>query len=375
MKNAQCLLCQAGAEVDLSMSNPQIGKVYGVSKDSARRHRRHVLEAVDPIFSEIPEAIITSRGKTVRLPDGSYEKVTYQPAKKALLDALSYDDLERAVEGYDYRPQVHTQVLQPVASVLNAADLQIGKAQQRGGGSEGTVQRALNSIHTFGNLCKQRGPQEIVLVDNGDGIEGIFNVPTQLVTNDLDLSAQIRTFRRLMIEAIKVLAPLSPKLTYVSVPSNHGAVRSGYKTQAGTTDADFGLEISYQLQDVCAENSALADVQFVRPRELYETAELTAGGTKLAFHHGHQTAGQNGHDKWWSGQDHGRMPGWDADILVVAHYHNLRVEQSGDGRWIIGVSSGEPSSDWYTNRTGQSSLRGMTTFDVQDGQWSNLAIV
>lgn len=373
MKNPQCLLCRSDTDVDLSLSNAEISRQTGVSKDSARRHRKHALAAVDPFFSDIPTEIITSRGTSRRLADGSWEKISYQPAKKALLDALSYDDLERAIEGFDFRPAAKTR--NPATSTVHAADLQVGKADQRGGGTPGTLARAMNSIHTFAELCKERKPEHIILSDNGDPIENIFNVPGQLMTNDLDLPAQIRAFRRLMIEAIKVLAPLAPQLTYLAVPSNHGAARSTYKVQAGTTDADFGLDILHQLEDVCAESPALSDVQFVRPEPMFETAVIETSGTKLAYHHGHQSKSQASHHSWWAGQDHGRMPGWDADMLVVAHYHNLRVEQSGDGRWIIGVSSSEPSSDYFTNATGQASIRGMTTFDVLDGQWSNLAIV
>lgn len=367
--------CPICANIDPNLPNTVNARNLGTSEASIRRHKAHLsLNTTDPFFTDIPKSIITSRGKTVRLIDGSYEKVTYSPAKEALLESLSYDDLELAIE--DYKPHIqNTTKPRPFASTLHAADLQIGKAQQRGGGTPETVERAMASFHKFAALCKEKQPAHIVLSDNGDSIEGIFNVPTQLVTNDLDLSAQIRTFRRLMIEGIKILAPLAPRLTYVSVPSNHGAVRSGYKTPAGTTDADFGLEISHQLQDVCAEHPVLKDVEFVRPEPLHETAVLDVANTRLAYHHGHQTSSQVGHAKWWAGQDHGRMPGWDADILVVAHYHNLRVEQSGDGRWIIGVSSGEPSSDWYTNKTGESSLRGMTSFDVLDGQWEDLKIL
>ena len=69
------------------------------------------------------------------------------------------------------------------------------------------------------------------------------------------------------------------------------------------------------------------------------------------------------------------MTGWDADILTTAHFHSMRVEQSGNGRWIIGVSSSDASSDWFTNRTGESALQGMTAYDVADGQWSNLRIL
>lgn len=369
---SQCLMCSTNADIDPNKPNTQIAREYGISETSVRRHKAHLTDVQDEFFN-IPNSIITSRGKSTRLADGSWEKVTYQPNKAALLESLSYDDIERAVQDFKYvTPERghgrHT-------STLHAADLQIGKASQRGGGTEDTIHRVMASFYRAADRFKHSQPEHIILSDNGDGIENIFNTPQQGFTNDLDVSAQIRTFRRLMIEGVKILAPLASRFTYLSVPSNHGAVRAGFKNQAGTTDADFGLDISYQLEDVFSEHAHLQNVEFVRPDELEETATITTSNTVLAYHHGHQSGGINAHGKWWAGQDHGRRPGWNADILVTAHFHTLSVSQSGDGRWIIGVSSSEPSSDWFTNKTGESSRRGMTTFDVQDGQWSNLAII
>jgi hypothetical protein len=366
--------CETCMLIDPQLSGRENALRIGISERSARRHKAHMRDQVDPFFSDVPTAIITSRGKTVRLEDGSYEKVTYQPARKALLDSLAYDDLERAIEGY--KPQKHKGKSGKHAATLHAADWQIGKAQQRGGGSQGVADRVMQSFHTFAALCKDRKPRQIVLSDNGDIIENIFNTPAQLSTNDLSPDAQIRTARRLMIEGIKILAPLAPEFYYVSIPSNHGSVRSAYKTAPYSPDADYGLEISYQLEDVCKEHksSVLRDVQFVRPESMYETAVIDVANTRLAYHHGHQASNKKQTD-WWADQDHGRMPGWDADILVTAHYHTMSVEQSGNGRWKIGVSSPEPGSDWFTNRTGEQSLKGLTTFDVLDGQWFNLAIV
>ena len=171
------------------------------------------------------------------------------------------------------------------------------------------------------------------------------------------------------------LAPLAPKVRVVSVPSNHGELRAGHQMQAGTIDDDFGLEINRMLEEQFADRQQFEHVTFVRPEPLYATAVVETSGTTLAFHHGHHTkGGQANHSKWWADQDHGRMPGWDADILVTAHWHNFRIEQSGDQRWIISCSAGETSSDWYTNTAGESSTRGLTGFDVKDGQWLNVRI-
>lgn len=254
-----------------------------------------------------------------------------------------------------------------------------GKAGESGGGTKDTIQRVLTSASRFAQRAAERKPQAIVVTDCGDITENMFNVPGhQLSTNDLDLADQIRVARRLQLEVLKMLSPLAPEVYYVSVPSNHGQVRTGPKAAVGGVENDFGVEISYQLEDICeiAESPALRNVQFVRPDKYAETAVLTVADTTLAFNHGHRASGgQAGQDKWWTEQDHGRQPGWNADILVVAHYHNMRLEQSGDGRWIIHLSASEPSSDYFARSKGTTSKRGVTCFSVQRGMWSDLEIL
>lgn len=373
---SMCTLCSMGAEIDPNKTNVQIGREYGVAETSVRRHKAHTSAEGVQLFADVPSEVITARGRTVRLPDGSYEKVSWKPNAMALHQTLSYDDLAKSLEGWIPQHLTLTSPVHSYTDVLNASDLQIGKANQRGGGTPETLARAKQSVERFASRLLRDTPEAAVLVDGGDPIENCFNVPSQLVTNDLDVPAQIRIFRRFMIEAIKTLAPLVPVLYYVAVPSNHGAHRTGYKSPGGTTDADFGLEVSHQIEDAIAENTFLKDrVVFVRPEPLYETAVVSVSGTKVAFTHGHNSASEKTHGLWWAKQDHGRMPGWDADILTVAHFHTMGLEQSGDGRWIVKVASSDPGSDWYSNRTGESALPGMTAFKVSNGQWSDLSLL
>ena len=384
MAKAECKTCawekETGKTVDSTRTHTSWAKRVGVSEASIRRHLAHsdvahqvsafVNESGDLLASQIdvPEEYITSRGMSIRDPDtNSWQKINWQPNKKALHDTLRYDDLKEALEGWTYDGvpgAVFSGAGLSVASILNAADLQIGKANQRWGGTPETLASARKSIATWVQHIIDNGIEFAVIVDNGDPIENCFNVPSQLVTNDLSVPDQIRTFRRLMLEAIKMVAPFVRKLVYVTHPSNHGAHRTGYKSPGGTVDADFGLEISHQLEDATNENPYLKHLSYVRPQPLDETAELEVLGTKLAFNHGHQSGGVFKHGNWWKGMDHGRMAGWDADIFVFGHFHTQALYQSGDGRWVLGTASSDPGSDWYTNRTGESSTRGMTTFDI-----------
>jgi hypothetical protein len=366
-----CFICAA---INPNLSNVENARAIGVNEATIRRHKAHMVKTdVDEHF-QIPNSIITSRGRTTRLPDGSYEKVTYQPNRLALLEAMSYDDLERAIEEYKPNPAPRHRS-NTHAEVLDAADLQIGKAMEAGGGTPETVACVMSGFHKFADWCAESQPAAIVLNEGGDVIENIWNTGAQKATNDLDVPAQIRTARRLLLEGIKMLAPLAPVLYYVSGPSNHGAHRDNFKSQAGSVDADFGLEISYQLEDICSESPYLQHVKFVRPEPLWETSELEVGNTKLAFTHGHLSNSIKSHGDWWARVDHGRMPGWDADILVTNHYHTMQVQQSGNGRWIISGASPDPGSGWFSRKTGETASRGMTAFTVSDGMWHNLRMV
>lgn len=397
MINPQCKLCQQGVG-DTTGSHAEVARQYEVSEGSVRRHRKHWkhwMEPVppwgtsptedlraassatmpgDPEFAGIPGHLVTARGASILDPEtGSWYKVSWKPNAVALHQALTYDDISPMFdEPVQYPPEF---AFSEHAEVLNLSDLQIGKAHQRGGGTPETIAKFRKGLAKFVRRCEDEKPRYIVLADGGDPIENIFNVPSQPYTNDMDVSEQIRTFRKLFAEAIRAVAPLAPHVYAVSVPSNHGAVRSGPKAQAGTTDADFGLDINFALEEIFAEREGYEHVRFVRPDLLEETAVLEVAGTVLAFNHGHHSGGPHKQSLWWARQDHGRRPGWDADIFVFAHYHTFNVGHSGDGRWIISVSSTDPGSDWFTNATGEAALSGMTAFAVHNGQWSNLAIL
>lgn len=397
MASATCKTCDwekaNGVLIDGSRSNQGWADAIGINEASIRRHKAHssifdqtrsfVDDGADQLLAsiDIPEEIVTSRGMSLRDPvTGSWQKVTWQPNKKAVLDSLRYDDLKEALDGFTVWPQwVSKGIPSSRTAVFAMSDLQAGKASQRLGGTPEMIARVQRSIARFVYELKNTAPallpEAIIVLDGGDSVENHWNTPEQIATNDLALPEQIRVARRLFLEAIKAVAAYAPKIYFVSVPSNHGQSRVGYKAAGGTVDADFGLEISYQLEDAVRENASLGHVEFIRPEPLMETAELEVSGTKLAFNHGHRSSSQKTHSRWWADQSHGRMPGWDADILVTAHYHNMGLTQSGNGRWIIQTSSSDAGSDWFTYKSGETAVQGVTTFDVRDGQWSNLRIL
>ena len=387
----ELLLNELQKNSDQRLTNAQLTQITGLSERTLRRRKAALRKApatpATPTSAtpEIPQGATPLRGKISEFTPGEGWKSTeFRYAQELDPKLLDYEsDLLPLIDNYSSTSQAQAQAQTPndYFEVFACADFQLGKAGESGGGTPETLDRVRDSLERFKTRVEHSQPSAIVVTDLGDIIENMFNVPGhQLSTNDLDLVDQIRTARQVMLRIVLELAPLAPKLYYVSIPSNHGQVRigGGNKSTVGQVDNDFGLDISFQIEDVImhSQNPDLQHIEFIRPEQYQETAVLSLCNTKVAFNHGHRTSGgQKGHDKWWANQDHGRMPGWDADIFFFAHYHTFCIEQSGDGRWMISVSASEPSSDYFALAQGKRSKRGVTCVRIGDGVWSDIEIL
>lgn len=112
------------------------------------------------------------------------------------------------------------------------------------------------------------------------------------------------------------------------------------------------------------------------------TLVLDVAGVVTAFAHGHKSGG-GGHpaqrvEKWWQGQVMGRQPVADASLLLTGHYHHLIVSE-GTGRTMVQVPAMDGGSEWFTDRTGQSSPAGLLTLGVGTAYgprgWGDLAVL
>lgn len=373
-----CYICES---INPERSHTQNARDLGVSEATIRRHRQasHLAQVdVPEISDEVLEEYAREHGIDPDSLDpyalsynGPNGWVKYR-VNKTVKDALAYEDIDFSMPD---RSNVLPSGTYSGGELLFSSDWQIGKSHERYGGTPETIECIKRGFVRYAEKLAALKPAEAAMIDGGDIIEGIFNVPSQPFTNDLDLTAQIRTARRLFAEGIKMFAPLVPKLYVGAVPSNHGEVRTGKQARAGSSEADFGLDIHESLKEIFADREEFAHVEFIRPEYLHNTLEFTIANTKIAVNHGH-TAGNGTQDtKWWAGQDHGRLPGWDADIMVLNHLHNLGLKQSGNERWIIRTSSADPGSAWHSDKTGEVAKRGQTTFSVRDGEWFNLGIL
>lgn len=362
-------------------TNIDLAEEFNTSEATVRRHRRALKrkgrdELTRDEFFDLPVGAITKRGKTVRLADGSYEKIEYRPGALEMEEAKrrSFEDLE-PVFNEPLLPKPARLLDKGETLIVCMADFQVGKTGQ-GGGTEDTVRLVRRAISDIAHDIDHVGRYErIILADVGDSTEGFWNVASQAQTNDLSLTDQIRTVQRLYAEALKTFAPLCSSLYYVAVPSNHCAVRTGpgKNSRANAPDDDFGIMISKNIEDVIEDRPGFEHVKFFRPEKWEEAVTVDAAdGTRIGFTHGHLAGSQSKVPGWFRDLAFGRRSGlYDARILVHGHWHNFAVSQAGDARWIISCPSADRGSDWWTNISGDSTKPAILTFEARDGNASS----
>lgn len=286
---------------------------------------------------------------------------------------VSHERVMDAIRDFTFIPE--PRAYSDESLVVEATDLQIGK-RDWGGASPETVGQALESFGKAAEFAKSERPREICVVDAGDIVENIWSTSAQLGTNDLDLPHQIVEAAYVMQRGIQMLAPLTPSLRYAAVSSNHGQHRLGFKAPAGDAHADFGIAVAKMLAHGFELNpDAFGHVTVQTPEPYMESLYFETSGTGIGVVHGHQVNSADKIGDWWRGQSHGRMPVSQADLLLVGHWHSLRIQQSGDARWIFVGPASDRGSSWFTNGTGERSESGMLMFTTANGRWANLDIV
>lgn len=355
-------------------TNQAIADEFGTSEAAVRRHRKALKRrsemgkgGVDEYFG-VPVEAISSRGKTVRLSDGSYEKITYKPGVVARgeVQARRFEDLAPI---FSETPGAAPEVASPSTLVVVVSDLQIGKTD-RGGGTADTVRRVRAAVAQIADHAAGRY-QKVILVDCGDSTEGFSNTVSQAQTNDLPLTYQIRTAQALLADTLRALAGAAPEITYVAVPSNHCQVRAGIGrgNRASFPGDDYGLLIADNIQQIVAGRSGYGHVQFKVPEERLESLTVRAAdGTVMGVTHGHAAGSKSRVADWFRGQAFGCVAGLqDAVVLLHGHWHSFSVQTVGDSRQIICAPTADPGSSWFQNASGDSSAPSLLTFELGAG--------
>lgn len=221
------------------------------------------------------------------------------------------------------------------SQVVVWSDWQLFKAA--GDGIDGTVRRIRDSWQATLDLAKEwrrNGYQvdDLVIVGNGDILEGCAIFPHQMMEITGDLRDQRNAARRLIVEGIRHLAPHYQSMRVTAVGGNHGENRIDGKRINRHDNSD--AEVFESAADVLAENpEAFGHVSFQIPRDEL-AATIDVQGWVLGHTHGH-IAGRGGASpeaklrQWFDRQAGAKAPAGDSHLLLTSHYHHHRVADWG----------------------------------------------
>lgn len=286
--------------------------------------------------------------------------------------ALKRDISELIREARRNRPKVRAVTPPPAdaAFVVALGDLQLGKMD--GDGVEGTVERFLAATEAAVKRYKRIAKGAPVhLIHLGDCIEGFQSQGgANAWRTSMTTTEQVDLYQSLLLDQVKAFARVAPELTVVGIPGNHDEAHRPLHTY---TDS-WALQAVSSVQRALDFAGGYDHVTTIVPERDELTVTLDVAGTVVGMAHGHQwRPGQA--CNWWAKQSHGRQPVGDADLLLSAHLHHLRIEHTGSDKTWIQVPALESGSQWWKHRTGEWGQPGVVTFVAGGGSWSALEVL
>lgn len=259
---------------------------------------------------------------------------------------------------------------------LANGDYQFGKKD--GDGTAGTLDRVIKSIDIAASEFRQSRKHSTAFAHlsfMGDCLEGFVSQGGKNAwRTELTLTEQLRLTRRVFLYAIDQFAPLTERLTVVSVPGNHDeAVRSPGMT---TYDDSFAIDALVAVTDAMALNPAVyGHVETFIPRHDELSVTLDVNGTVVTHYHGHQHR-RGKHWEWWQGSSFDRRyPDlYQADVALSAHGHTFQLDTKGDRTWIM-TPAQEQESTWWRHRTGDRGAPGALIFTTEGGRAGGFTVV
>lgn len=388
-----------GEGVDLGLAGERggsnVGADVGASGASAEaladRARRALKEAHDAAtelaaskLGVSPEAV-TPYSASLRIPemDGSWLKINIDQTKAALDEGerVAFDSLRADMDKYadDYKRTREGAANAGGAYadgtlVVALADFQTGKTDVHGGTVN--LYKRVRSVYAQmeAELPRYR---TIIAADLGDIIENFMNVGSQRQSNDLNLTDQLEAAISLIWEGLRVLHSKCDNLIYVAVPSNHCEVRTGVgnKNRASSVlSDDYGIHVQRQIRRMAEMRpDVYGNMSFVCPSDYDAACTVKPSAddkSVLFFEHGHVGGGasQAKMRQHVKNMQAGRIAyAHMANVFVHGHYHTPEMYLVGDKTWVVGVSSIDAGSSWFTNMSGESAPSAVTSFVAKDG--------
>lgn len=356
--------------------------------DRARRALKEAHDAATELAASklgvSPEAVTPYRA-SLRIPemDGSWLKINIDPSQAALEqgERVAFDSLRADMDKYadDYK-RTHEGAANAGGAyadgtlVVALADFQTGKTDVHGGTVN--LYKRVRSVYAQmeAELPRYR---TIIAADLGDIIENFMNVGSQRQSNDLNLTDQLEAAISLIWEGLRVLHSKCDNLIYVAVPSNHCEVRTGVgnKNRASSVlSDDYGIHVQRQIRRMAEMRpDVYGNMSFVCPSDYDAACTVKPSAddkSVLFFEHGHVGGGasQAKMRQHVKNMQAGRIAyAHMANIFVHGHYHTPEMYLVGDKTWVVGVSSIDSGSSWFTNMSGESAPSAVTSFVAKDG--------
>lgn len=389
-----------GKGVDLGLAGERGGSNAGaavgesgvsaeVLADRARRALKEAHDAATELAASklgvSPDAVTPYRA-SLRIPemDGSWLKINIDPYQAALEhgERVAFETLRADMDKYaaDYVKRHNANGAVGVGDradgtlVVALADFQTGKTDVHGG----TVNLYKRVRSVYAQMeAELPHYRTIIAADLGDIIENFMNVGSQRQSNDLNLTDQLEAAISLIWEGLRVLHSKCDNLIYVAVPSNHCEVRTGVgnKNRASSVlSDDYGIHVQRQIRRMAEMRpDVYGNMSFVCPSDYDAACTVKPSAddkSVLFFEHGHVGGGasQAKMRQHVKNMQAGRIAyAHMANIFVHGHYHTPEMYLVGDKTWVVGVSSIDSGSSWFTNATGESAPSAVTSFVAKDG--------
>lgn len=364
------------------------GADVDVLADRARRALKEAHDAATELAASklgvSPEAVTPYRA-SLRIPemDGSWLKINIDPSGAALEqgERVAFETLRADMDKYadDYK-RTHEGAAGVGGAyadgtlVVALADFQTGKTDVHGG----TVNLYKRVRSVYAQMeAELPHYRTIIAADLGDIIENFMNVGSQRQSNDLNLTDQLEAAISLIWEGLRVLHSKCDNLIYVAVPSNHCEVRTGVgnKNRASSVlSDDYGIHVQRQIRRMAEMRpDVYGNMSFVCPSDYDAACTVKPSAddkSVLFFEHGHVGGGasQAKMRQHVKNMQAGRIAyAHIANIFVHGHYHTPEMYLVGDKTWMVGVSSIDAGSSWFTNMSGESAPSAVTSFVAKDG--------
>jgi hypothetical protein len=274
-----------------------------------------------------------------------------------------------------------TKTGQPVAAVINLADIQGGKSE--GGGVTATLQRLHDGLENvtrwLDRMADDYNVNEVVLVNNGDPMENCAgNYAAQLFTVELNTRQQMNFVLDVWEQYARHLFPRVERAQFVSVLCNHGEFGRMGSAKSQTSDSDnAGGFLAETLRRVL-DRPEFAHVEWTIPHDQMNVYTDVAG-VPMAFNHGHKIPGNDaaGFEKWLNGQVRGDQNAHAARIWQTAHRHHFAAWDMGSCS-VFQAPSLDGGSKWLTDMTGRYSRAGILAYLVGEHAplgWSDMAFL